>query len=254
MSAPGPGQGLSIDQLAALREKTEAVSDWLRERLAGHLQTLQVALSPRWLLGKHTRAGAKDDIPGADRAAAEVRERYGQYYGAPLLLPKEMPEGPVSIDGRLDLYPWEYTQTLGGEEGREITMTTPDRWVVNYRSGYSLAQLRKAVSARRGLRPEDAQQFVINAITLGLVFERNPGFRQILTDLRYEVRFEPADGLGKLPLVSIASCLPSFKPQDDLILSATRFSGVPAFIELIDLDATGRLEDPLCSKISEITR
>jgi len=29
---------------------------------------------------------------------------------------------------------------------------------------------------------------------------------------------------------------------------------VPAFIELIDLDATGRLEDPLCSKISEITR
>ena len=247
------GSSLSIEQLAQLREKTTAVSDLLRERLSGHLSTLQVALSPRWLLGKHTRVGARDDIPGADRNVEALREAYGQHYGKPFLLPKELPEGPISIDGRLELHPWEYTQVVGeGEDAKHITLTSPVRWVVNYRAGYTLAQLRRAILTKESLRHEDAQQFVVNAIALRMLLEKNEGLVRLLRDLRYEVAFEPCDGLGELPMVTIAAPLQSFKPEDSLIASATSFSGVLAFIELLDVQAARKLEDPLREQIASV--
>jgi len=41
---------------------------------------------------------------------------------------------------------------------------------------------------------------------------------------------------------------------DDLILAATTFSGIPAFVELIDTDATARLQDPLKTRLQELVR
>ncbi|MBZ5573917.1 MAG: hypothetical protein LAO09_18790, partial [Acidobacteriia bacterium] len=46
--------------------------------------------------------------------------------------------------------------------------------------------------------------------------------------------------LGKLPMVIFNVQLTSFRPADDLLLTAVRLSGVPAFIELID---TGVFEE-----------
>jgi hypothetical protein len=54
--------------------------------------------------------------------------------------------------------------------------------------------------------------------------------------------------------VTISSCLASFRPSDSLILAATRLSGVPAFIELIDVDAVQTLHDPLKLRIEEMLR
>jgi hypothetical protein len=48
--------------------------------------------------------------------------------------------------------------------------------------------------------------------------------------------------------------LPSFRPADDLLLTAVRLSGVPAFIELIDTDALSSVEDPLRRQIEERIR
>ena len=58
----------------------------------------------------------------------------------------------------------------------------------------------------------------------------------------------------QLPLVTIASCLPSFRPADDLILAATAFSGIPAFIELIDVDAAHSLGDPFKARVEEMLK
>ena len=71
-------------------------------------------------------------------------------------------------------------------------------------------------------------------------------------DLRYDVRVEVGPGLGKLPLLTISSRISSFRPTDELILSAIRFSGVPAFIELVDTEAVRRLEDPLRQQVEKI--
>ena len=79
-----------------------------------------------------------------------------------------------------------------------------------------------------------------------------PGITQLLADLRYRVLIEPCEGLGPIPVVSLESCVPSFRPSDELIQTATRFSGVPAFIELIAKDAVSGLEDPIREKIESL--
>jgi hypothetical protein len=65
---------------------------------------------------------------------------------------------------------------------------------------------------------------------------------------------EKSASLGELPLVTIRSCLSSFRPANSLILAVTRLSGVQAFIELIDIDAVHRLQDLLRLRIEEILR
>ena len=60
-----------------------------------------------------------------------------------------------------------------------------------------------------------------------------------------------APGLGDLELATLSSHLTSFRPPDELILSATGISGVSAFIELVDKDAAQSLRDPLREEIAE---
>jgi hypothetical protein len=240
------GRSLSIDELTELRAKTEAVSQFVRKRLDGHLATMRVAFAPRWVLGKHVRSSVREDLVGSDSAFDQLKQRYAQYRGRPFLLRSELEDGPVSIEGVLELHPWEYTLTLGD---KPIKMTSPVRWVANYRCGYDLGQLRESIAAKQALRAEDAKAFVLSALTLGMVLEKTPGLTQLLTDLRYDIEIAPSDELGGLPLVTIHAGIPSFKPDDAMILSATRFSGVPEFIELIDLGALDRLGDPFTADI-----
>lgn len=245
-AAGAAGRSLSIDQLTDLRVKTEAVSAFLRKRLEGHLGTMRVAFAPRWVLGKHVRSGVREDLVGSDAAFEQLKQRYAQFRGMPFLLPRELEDGPVSIEGVLELHPWEYTLAVGD---KSIKMTSPVRWVANYRCGYDLGQLREAIAAKQTPRTEDAKGFVLGALVLAMLLEKTPGLTQLLTDLRYDVEIAPSEELGGLPLVTIHAGVPSFKPDEELILSATRFSGVPEFIELIDLDAANALQDPFAAGI-----
>ena len=97
---------LTFEQLADLREKTEAISQFLQQQLKGYLETLRPLLAPRRLLGKYT--GVKEDVAGADRAFAQLQEQYRGVCAKPFTLPPELDADPLSnIDNRLDLYPWE---------------------------------------------------------------------------------------------------------------------------------------------------
>jgi hypothetical protein len=237
---------LSIEELTDLRAKTEAVSQFLRKRLEGHLATMRVAFSPRWVLGKHVRSGVREDQVGSDAAFDQLKSRYAQFRGRPFLLARELEDQPVSIEGVLELHAWEYTLELGE---KPIEMTSPVRWVANYRCGYNLGQIRESLAAKQPLRAEDAKGFVLGALVLAMLLEKTPGLVQLLTDLRYQVEMGPSAELGGLPLVTIHAGIPSFKPDDALIVSATRFSGVPEFIELIDLEALDALRDPFADGI-----
>jgi len=70
----------------------------------------------------------------------------------------------------------------------------------------------------------------------------------------HQLQTEYSPDLPKLPLTTITFGLPSFRPPDDLILAATSFSGIPAFIELIDTDVATRLQDPLKTRLQEVVR
>ena len=237
---------ISIEELTDLRAKTEAVSQFLRRRLEGHLATMRVAFAPRWVLGKHVRSGIREDQVGSDAAFEQLKSRHAQFRGRPFLLARELEDAPVSVEGVLDLHAFEYTLELGD---KPVKMTSPVRWVANYRCGYTLGQIRESLAAKQPLRPEDAKGFVLGALLLVMLLEKTPGLVQLLTDLRYQVEVAPSDELGGLPLVTIHAGIPSFKPDDALILSATRFSGVPEFIELIDLAALDALGDPFATAI-----
>jgi hypothetical protein len=245
-----PSKNLSLSELPDLRRKTEAVSRFLREQIAAHLETLRPLFAPERILGKH--AGGKLEVNGSDRALVELEKSYRPFSRKPYDLPETLDESWLSLVGNaLDLHAWEYNHPV---QGKPITLTSPVRWVVNYRTNYTLAQVKDVLDGKQAARPEFLRQFVVNALVLQLVLSRNPGLMQLFGDLRYELQTEQPADLKGLPVLTITSCLASFRPADDLISAATAFSGVPAFIELIDLDAVKSPRDGLKDKLDGLLK
>jgi hypothetical protein len=256
MADGDPRENLKLEDLADLREKTEQVSQLLLNQLKGHLDTLRPLLAPRRVLGSYVRSSVKEDIPDTDVALKRLREKYKEVCSKPFALTAELDESVVAeMESRLELYRWEYSHEARSErEQKTITVACPVKWALSYTSGYTVAQLREVLAGKRERRQEEVRQFLVNAIVVQLVLAKFPGITQLLKDLRYEVELDKCQGLGDLPLVTIRSSLPSFRPSDEIILAATRLSGVPAFVELIDFNSLPALEDPFKTKIEEKLR
>lgn len=239
---------LSLQELPELRRKTEAVAQLLKEQTVAHLETLRPLFAPERLLGKY--AGGKVEVNGAERALADLRQSYAPFSSKPYDLPEALDPNWLSLVGNsLVLHPWEYTHAVSG---KAITMTAPLRWAVNYRANYTLAQVLAVLAGKEAVRHEYLRQFVVNSLVLALVLNRNPGLIQLFADLRYELKLENPAELKGLPVLTITSTLISFRPADDLIAAATAFSGVPAFIELIDTNAVGLARDALRAKLEAL--
>lgn len=245
---------MTLQELPELRRKTEAVARLLQEQLRQHLETLRPLLSPDRVFGRH--AGGKGEVSGADRALTELQQAYRDFSAKPFDLPVEFdPHWLTLVGNRLELSAWDYLhEATSGTDARPITMTRPLRWILCYSSNYSVAQAKQVLAGKEQRRPEYLRQFVVNALAMQLVVSRFPGLTQLFSDLRYELKTATSNELPKVPLVTMTSCLPSFRPADDLILAATAFSGVPAFIELVDLEAIKSPRDTLKEKLEELTR
>lgn len=90
-----------------------------------------------------------------------------------------------------------------------------------------------------------ADSFVLNAVVFSEVLKAFPDVVQVPVDLGHKVHSGSLPGFGELPVTIVDEPLGSFRPPDPLLLKATRLSGVPAFIELIDVDSLGKIQDPL---------
>jgi hypothetical protein len=252
-----PTEPLTFQALPELRRRTETISKFLQDQLTTHLETLRPILSPERLFGKYvSSAGSKGDAPLWDRMLAQLQLSYKPFSARPFDLPSELDQYWLTLVGsHLTLYPWEYSyQAQAGGESKSITMTSPVRWVVSFTSAYTLSHVRQALTGKGERRPEHIRQFVVNALVTQMIIAHTPGLATLFADLRYELQTGSAPELARLPLITITSGLPSFRPTDDLIISATNFSGVPAFIELIDVDALPHLPDPLKVRIEELLR
>lgn len=248
MTVQNAASALTFDQLAELRNKTERLSQFLSSRLKNHLATLYPILTPKRVFGKYL--GFKEVVSRADEAYTQLTEKYREAAGFPFDLRSDLDEEALSaMEHGIEVYPWEYTLSSGD---KAVTISSPVRWVITYRSDYSLAEIRRLVATKGDRRKPSIRHFVVNAIASQIVFANNPGVVQLLEDLRYDVRAEAGPGLGKLPLLTIGSRISSFRPPDELLLSAIRLSGVPAFIELVDPEAVHQVEDPLRQHIEKI--
>jgi hypothetical protein len=241
---------LTLPELPELRRKTEAVSQLLRQQIATHLETLRPLVSPDRIFGK--QSGGKSEVAGADAAVSELQQGYRKYTTKPYDLPSEFSASWLTLVGNsLELHPWDYVVNI---QGKSITISSPVRWAVNYRSNYTLAQVKNVLAGNEPPRVDYLRQFVINTLVLQQMLARTPGLNPLFADLRYELKTEfPADLKG-LPILTITSCISSFPPPDELILAATAFSGIPAFIELVDSQSIAQPKDVLKEKLEELFR
>jgi hypothetical protein len=246
---------VSLEQLPELRRKTEAVSNFLHGQLAQHLETLRPLLAPERVLGKY--AGASSEAVWGDRALAlaEVEQKYIQH-GKLFRLPEEFDVAWLTAIGNgIELHPWEYTHEIASSQAaKKVTMTSPVRWIAIYASDTPVSELKRMLAGKEQHRPKAIRHFVVSTIVLQMVMEKNPGLQRLLSDLRFRWQIEPVPELHDLPIPTLSFSLPSFRPSDDLILAATAFSGIPAFIELIDVTTIRDIADPLKARIDELVR
>jgi hypothetical protein len=241
---------LALQELPELRHKTESVSRFLQAQIASHFETLRPLFAPERIFGK--LAGGKVEVTGTERAVAELQQSYKAFTRKPYDLPETLDPSWLTLVGNaLVLHPWEYVHHA---QGKEITISSPVRWTVQYRSSYTLAQVRSVVESKDSARPDSFRQFVVNSLVLQLVLNRNSGLVQLFRDLRYDLKTEAPPDLNGLPIVTVTSFLTSFRPADDVITAATAFSGVPVFIELLDLDALKRVVDPLQTQLDGLLK
>jgi hypothetical protein len=245
-----PTKSLSFEQLTIARKHTQAISGFLEQQLRTYLDTLRSLLLPERLLGR--LAGSRFDVPGADKVLLELQESYRKLPGKPFDFPQEFDkEWLVEVGARLDLHRWDYSREIATESGkRPILFTSPTRWILAYGPGCSLAQALQTLNRKQDRRDIDQlRQFVANALVMQCLIARSSSLASLLGDLRYSLSLNPHPGLNGLPLVVIQSQIPTFLPPEPLIITATEFSGVPAFIELIDTDAIRQLSDPFKERI-----
>jgi len=238
---------LDLDTLLGFRESTERISAFLHKRLKDHLQALSPLLSPSRVLGKH--AGGR-----ADEALADLTSKF-HHAGAslPFLVPEIDDEAVSSLTTTIQLHPYEYVhEAQGAKASRNITMTAPVRWIVTYGTEYSLSQVRAQLAGEGERRPLPVRQFIVSALAFQTVLARGVAASNLLQDLRYTISIQPLPGWDQMPLAILSIDLPSFRPPDDLLLTATRLSGVPAFIELIHHDALASFADPLRKQIEAL--
>jgi hypothetical protein len=242
----------NLDELLTYRELTEQVSEFLNKRLKGHLGTLAPLLAPARILGKYV--GGRESAPRADEAYAELEGKYKRA-AETLDFKSGLDEALLTSigSGGIHIHACEYSyDAAGAKTGRKITMTSPTRWVATYGSDVSLTQFRSLLAGSGETRAKGVQRFALNAVALQVVLARNPSVMNLLGDLRYEFRVDSLPGLESIPMVMVTVPLPSFRPPDDLLLTAVRLSGVPAFIELIDYTSVRGLDDPLRRQIEAL--
>jgi hypothetical protein len=61
-------------------------------------------------------------------------------------------------------------------QGKAITMTSPVRWVINFRTNYTLVQVKNVLTGKETARQDYLRQFAVNALVLQLILARNLGW------------------------------------------------------------------------------
>ena len=224
-----------------LRQATEKIGEVLEKRLKNHLTVLRPLFMPRKLFGTYIKSSAMQEVPGADKAFAELQEQFGAVCKDPFELPKKLQPPLPPISNELQGTPLEYHL----QSGRGTKITSPTKWVLSYRGECPLGRLRSMVTGQETRQMEDMRQALIDHLAIVVFLKHFPALTQLLQDLRYTVEVEKTPDLGGLPVVVLRAPLETFLPTDEFIDQITQLSGVRAFQEIVDPEAVQQISDPL---------
>jgi hypothetical protein len=247
-------KSLDNKEFLQLRQSTDKIAAVLTQRLKDHLTTLRPLFTPRKLLGTYIKSASMEEVNSSDRAFAKLQEQYGIICDDPFKLPKKLQTPLPAISNFLESTPYQYTLALGGDSTREVKITAPTRFILSFQSECPLNRLRAMLSGAEGRQPDDMRQALISYLALVIFLEQFPSLTNLLKDLRYTVEIEKFADLGGLPAVILTAPLETFLPPDEFITEITQLSGIPAFQEIISVDAVQNMPDPLRDALQEYTR
>ena len=245
---------LNNQEFMKLRQATEKISAYLGKRLLGHVDILKPLFTPRKLLGTYVKSSTMDEVQGADKAFAALQEAFASVCEKPFSLPKKLQAPLPPISTQIDAAPFEYSLAVKGDGGRDVSVMSPVRWIVSYRSECPLSRLRAMLSGKEPKQPDDMKHALLSHLLPIVYLKQMPALEQLLADLRYQIEIRELADLGNLPVLVLKNPVDTFLPPDDFILQVTQLSGIAAFQEIIDLDALAAIPDSLKEDLSSLAR
>lgn len=188
------------------------------------------------------------------KAFQELQNVYGAAAGAkPFGLPKDLKPPLEIIRSALELVKMDYSYALNTEgQTKTIIMTAPLKWQLAY-AEFAPARLRQLLSDRNRT-DTDAGRFVLHHSVLQVLTSRQAGLIQMLSALHYELTSMRLPEFGELPLICLASSVPTLRPPDDVIADAVEISGQAAFEEVVDVDAIVNIQDPFKEQLLSLMK
>ncbi len=178
---------------------------------------------------------------GADRVWKELVGVYEGIAGKPPFSLARDLKPPLHVPGpALEMAPVQYAHQVNADT--RVVVTRPFEWVLSY-SAHGPQRLRELV-ADKNRDAEELQRVLTLAIALHLVVTRQPGIAKVFAGLRLPLETRRLDEFGELPVVVMASAVPSLRPPDAVVVQSTEMTGERVFQEVVDPEAIERLGDP----------
>ena len=73
----------------------------------------------------------------------------------------------------------------------------------------------------------------------------------MLSALHYDLSSLRLPEFGELPIICLASSVPTLRPPDDVIADAVEISGQNAFEEVVDVETVANIQDPFKEQLIE---
>lgn len=245
-------KNLTNEEFLKLRQATEKIGQGLNKRLRSHLDILRPLFIPRILLGNFVKSAFTDEIPGTEKAFAELQEKYAKICEKPFGLSKKLQPPLNPISHQLEMTSLQYTLSLESATDKSINITSPVQWILSYQSECPFHRLKAMALGMESRQPDEMRQALISHLTMGIFFKRFPILNQLFEDLRYQTETRELSDLGGLPVVILKAPVEIFLPPDDFILQVTQLSGIAAFQEIIDLEAIENIPDPFKESLKSL--
>lgn len=239
------------EKFIQLRKNTEKIADILFKRLKGHLGILKPLFNPAKLLGAYLKSANMEDVPGSDKAFARLQEQYTAICEKPFGLPKKLQTPLPPISKQLTAMPFKYALFMEDNKNKATSIIAATRWVLSFQSECPYSRLKAMVAGEETRQADDMKQALIEHLTMAALIEDSKELIQLLADLRYETQILKHQDLGGLPVVILKAPIQSFLPSDEFMLNVTQLSGIPAFQELVDMDALENMPDPLKKSLQQ---
>ena len=244
---------MTMERLQELRAITDQVSKYLLRKTQSYLGAIRASLAPHRILGRYIEHPGNTSVKGADKVWARLCTAYSSVVKNPFSIPAELPERLWPIDPVVELHAWQYQLELTSKGGtKKISVDCPAKWVVSYRSDYTLSEMLGGLAEAQAADPRRSQRFVMHALVMGEVLRSVPGIETLLSDLRLKLGSETSDQTGKMPFTTITSSIGSYLPPKELVQLTTQVSGVPRFTEIIDPDSVSQFADPVRQELLEM--